>query len=93
MSLHSLQVNFCVHILIWTKLIHFETELLPCAHALILVFCFQVVSEIFVFNRIVVCNLYPFVKTVADPSVKVEDAVEQIDIGGQAFIFFWHLEQ
>ncbi|GFR79580.1 bifunctional purine biosynthesis protein PURH, partial [Elysia marginata] len=32
--------------------------------------------------RIVVCNLYPFVKTVADPSVKVEDAVEQIDIGG-----------
>ncbi|RUS78921.1 hypothetical protein EGW08_013299, partial [Elysia chlorotica] len=32
--------------------------------------------------RIVVCNLYPFVKTVADPDVKVEDAVEQIDIGG-----------
>ncbi|KAK3728339.1 hypothetical protein RRG08_043964 [Elysia crispata] len=32
--------------------------------------------------RIVVCNLYPFVKTVADPNVKVEDAVEQIDIGG-----------
>ncbi|XP_005108469.1 bifunctional purine biosynthesis protein ATIC isoform X4 [Aplysia californica] len=32
--------------------------------------------------RLVVCNLYPFVKTVADPSVKVEDAVENIDIGG-----------
>ncbi|CAG5129925.1 unnamed protein product [Candidula unifasciata] len=32
--------------------------------------------------RIVVCNLYPFVKTVADPNVKVEDAVEQVDIGG-----------
>ncbi|XP_068176171.1 bifunctional purine biosynthesis protein ATIC [Antennarius striatus] len=32
--------------------------------------------------RVVVCNLYPFVKTVSDPSVTVEDAVEQIDIGG-----------
>ncbi|XP_063422608.1 bifunctional purine biosynthesis protein ATIC-like [Mytilus trossulus] len=32
--------------------------------------------------RIVVNNLYPFVKTVADPSVLVEKAVEQIDIGG-----------
>lgn len=40
-------------------------------------FCF-----IFVFFiRVVVCNLYPFVKTVANPSVTVEDAVEQIDIG------------
>lgn len=33
------------------------------------------------FQRVVVCNLYPFVKTVSDPSVTVEDAVEQIDIG------------
>ncbi|BFZ22787.1 hypothetical protein BsWGS_25826 [Bradybaena similaris] len=32
--------------------------------------------------RIVVCNLYPFIKTVSDPNVKVEDAVENIDIGG-----------
>ncbi|XP_007501845.1 bifunctional purine biosynthesis protein ATIC [Monodelphis domestica] len=32
--------------------------------------------------RIVVCNLYPFVKTVASPNVTVEEAVEQIDIGG-----------
>ncbi|XP_051558143.1 bifunctional purine biosynthesis protein PURH [Myxocyprinus asiaticus] len=32
--------------------------------------------------RVTVCNLYPFVKTVASPSVTVEDAVEQIDIGG-----------
>ncbi|XP_019742238.1 bifunctional purine biosynthesis protein ATIC [Hippocampus comes] len=32
--------------------------------------------------RVVVCNLYPFVKTVSNPDVKVEDAVEQIDIGG-----------
>ncbi|KAK7093168.1 bifunctional purine biosynthesis protein ATIC-like [Littorina saxatilis] len=32
--------------------------------------------------RVVVCNLYPFVKTVEKPDVKVEDAVEQIDIGG-----------
>ncbi|XP_075994640.1 bifunctional purine biosynthesis protein ATIC [Genypterus blacodes] len=32
--------------------------------------------------RVVVCNLYPFVKTVSDPAVTVEGAVEQIDIGG-----------
>ncbi|XP_056619228.1 bifunctional purine biosynthesis protein PURH [Triplophysa dalaica] len=32
--------------------------------------------------RVVVCNLYPFVKTVASAGVTVEDAVEQIDIGG-----------
>ncbi|XP_044533931.1 bifunctional purine biosynthesis protein ATIC-like [Gracilinanus agilis] len=32
--------------------------------------------------RIVVCNLYPFVKTVASPNVTVEEAVEKIDIGG-----------
>uniref|UniRef100_A0A8C4HZF1 Bifunctional purine biosynthesis protein ATIC n=1 Tax=Dicentrarchus labrax TaxID=13489 RepID=A0A8C4HZF1_DICLA len=32
--------------------------------------------------RVVVCNLYPFVKTVCNPDVTVEDAVEQIDIGG-----------
>ncbi|KAM9817334.1 bifunctional purine biosynthesis protein ATIC [Neosynchiropus ocellatus] len=32
--------------------------------------------------RVVVCNLYPFVKTVSNPNVSVEDAVEQIDIGG-----------
>ncbi|XP_022288230.2 bifunctional purine biosynthesis protein ATIC-like [Crassostrea virginica] len=32
--------------------------------------------------RLVVCNLYPFVKTVEDPNVLIEKAVEQIDIGG-----------
>lgn len=32
--------------------------------------------------RIVVCNLYPFVETVSKPTVTVEDAVENIDIGG-----------
>uniref|UniRef100_A0A5G2QLF6 Bifunctional purine biosynthesis protein ATIC n=1 Tax=Sus scrofa TaxID=9823 RepID=A0A5G2QLF6_PIG len=32
--------------------------------------------------RVVVCNLYPFVKTVASPDVTLEEAVEQIDIGG-----------
>lgn len=32
--------------------------------------------------RIVVCNLYPFVQTVSKPNVTVEDAVENIDIGG-----------
>ncbi|NIG59316.1 bifunctional purine biosynthesis protein PURH-like [Pontoporia blainvillei] len=31
--------------------------------------------------RVVVCNLYPFAKTVASPAVTVEVAVEQIDIG------------
>jgi len=28
-----------------------------------------------------VCNLYPFVKTIAKEGVTVPDAVEQIDIG------------
>ncbi|XP_049843034.1 bifunctional purine biosynthesis protein ATIC isoform X1 [Schistocerca gregaria] len=32
--------------------------------------------------RVVVCNLYPFVKTVARSDVTVPDAVENIDIGG-----------
>lgn len=32
--------------------------------------------------RIVVCNLYPFVKTVSKPDVKIDDAIENIDIGG-----------
>lgn len=31
---------------------------------------------------VVVCNLYPFSQTIAKPNVTVEDAVEQIDIGG-----------
>ncbi|XP_043495220.1 bifunctional purine biosynthesis protein ATIC [Polistes fuscatus] len=31
---------------------------------------------------IVICNLYPFIKTVSKPDVKIEDAVENIDIGG-----------
>jgi len=34
------------------------------------------------FCSIVVCNLYPFVQTVSKPDVTVEDAVENIDIGG-----------
>ncbi|KAH9505444.1 hypothetical protein Btru_057306 [Bulinus truncatus] len=32
--------------------------------------------------KMVVCNLYPFSKTVASPNVSLDDAVEQIDIGG-----------
>jgi len=32
--------------------------------------------------RVVVCNLYPFSQTVASPTVTMEDAVENIDIGG-----------
>lgn len=38
-------------------------------------------SVLYLFSRVVVCNLYPFVKTVSTPGVTVEDAVEQIDIG------------
>ncbi|KAF7243622.1 Bifunctional purine biosynthesis protein PURH [Varanus komodoensis] len=36
--------------------------------------------------RVAVCNLYPFVKTVASPNVTVQEAVEQIDIGGVALL-------
>ena len=36
--------------------------------------------------ELVVCNLYPFERTVADPSVHEDDAVEQIDIGGPAMV-------
>ncbi|CAG9865112.1 unnamed protein product [Phyllotreta striolata] len=32
--------------------------------------------------RIVVCNLYPFVETVSNPNVNLDDAIENIDIGG-----------
>lgn len=35
---------------------------------------------------LVVINLYPFEKTVADPDVSLEDAVENIDIGGPTMI-------
>ncbi len=35
---------------------------------------------------LVVVNLYPFEKTVADPDVSEDDAVEQIDIGGPAMV-------
>ena len=35
---------------------------------------------------LVVVNLYPFKKTVANPNVTLEDAIENIDIGGPAMI-------
>ena len=35
---------------------------------------------------LVVCNLYPFERTVADPEVAEDDAIEQIDIGGPAMV-------
>lgn len=35
---------------------------------------------------LVAINLYPFEKTVADPKCTIEDAIEQIDIGGPAMI-------
>ena len=34
----------------------------------------------------VVVNLYPFEKTVADPKVKLEEAIENIDIGGPSML-------
>ena len=35
---------------------------------------------------LVVVNLYPFQATVADPDCRLEDAIEQIDIGGPALL-------
>lgn len=32
--------------------------------------------------QVVVCNLYPFVNTISKANVTVEDAIENIDIGG-----------
>ncbi len=34
----------------------------------------------------VICNLYPFEETVAKPDVTIEDAIENIDIGGPTMI-------
>jgi phosphoribosylaminoimidazolecarboxamide formyltransferase / IMP cyclohydrolase len=36
--------------------------------------------------ELVVVNLYPFEKTVAKPGVSVEEAIEQIDIGGPSMV-------
>lgn len=35
---------------------------------------------------IVVCNLYPFAKTIAKPNVTFEEAIENIDIGGPSMV-------
>jgi phosphoribosylaminoimidazolecarboxamide formyltransferase/IMP cyclohydrolase len=35
---------------------------------------------------LVVCNLYPFESTIADPAATEDEAVEQIDIGGPAMV-------
>src|SRR6185503_16020106 len=35
---------------------------------------------------LVVCNLYPFKETVAKEGVTIDEAIEQIDIGGVALI-------
>lgn len=35
---------------------------------------------------IVAVNLYPFVETAADPSISVDDLIEQIDIGGPSLV-------
>lgn len=36
--------------------------------------------------QLVVCNLYPFEKTVANPDVSIPEAIEQIDIGGPSMV-------
>jgi phosphoribosylaminoimidazolecarboxamide formyltransferase / IMP cyclohydrolase len=36
--------------------------------------------------QVVVCNLYPFEKTVAQPNVSLEEAIEQIDVGGPSMV-------
>lgn len=36
--------------------------------------------------KVVACNLYPFVETVSKENVTIEDAVENIDIGGVALL-------
>ncbi len=36
--------------------------------------------------EMVICNLYPFQETIAKPGVTVEEAIEQIDIGGPSMI-------
>lgn len=35
---------------------------------------------------VVICNLYPFKETIANPECKLEDAIEQIDIGGVSLL-------
>lgn len=42
----------------------------------------EMASHKLAYIQVVVCNLYPFEQTIADPSKTVEDAVENIDIGG-----------
>lgn len=45
--------------------------------------------------QVVACNLYPFVKTVSNPDVKLEEAVENIDVGGVSkrflFVLKWRI--
>ncbi|MCL4107047.1 UNVERIFIED_CONTAM: hypothetical protein GTU68_050278 [Idotea baltica] len=36
--------------------------------------------------QLVVCNLYPFEKTIANPDVTIPEAIEQIDIGGPSMV-------
>ena len=38
------------------------------------------------FIDLVVCNLYPFKKTIAKPNVTFNEAIENIDIGGPTMI-------
>ncbi|CAH3180450.1 unnamed protein product [Porites lobata] len=42
----------------------------------------DMIQQGYEYIRIVVCNLYPFVKTISKEGCTMEDAVEEIDIGG-----------
>ncbi|XP_014215686.1 bifunctional purine biosynthesis protein PURH [Copidosoma floridanum] len=42
----------------------------------------DLVSHNFSYINVVVCNLYPFIDTISKSNVSLEDAVENIDIGG-----------
>ncbi|MCU0474586.1 MAG: bifunctional phosphoribosylaminoimidazolecarboxamide formyltransferase/IMP cyclohydrolase [Anaerolineae bacterium] len=46
----------------------------------------ELVSHGYAPINMVVCNLYPFSETVAKPDVTLQDAIEQIDIGGVTLI-------
>ena len=46
-----------------------------------MIICLLIEALLILLCRLVVCNLYPFVKTISKEGVTVPDAVENIDIG------------
>lgn len=63
----------------------FHLLFLPCIFWLFSFFQKHNIS----FVSVVVCNLYPFKKTVQSKDCSVEEAVENIDIGSFISFFFW----